>query len=86
VERGQHAEAEALAREAVALIRRTDALNFQAAALYDLAEVLTRASCADEAEAAFAGALECYERKKNIAGASNSRARFKALRAQIPAI
>ena len=38
--RGEHAEAERLAREAVAIAERTDALNHQGDALCDLAEVL----------------------------------------------
>ena len=41
--RGEHAEAERLAREAVAIAERTDALNFQGDALCDLAEVLAAA-------------------------------------------
>ena len=40
--RGEHAEAERLAREAVAIAERTDALNCQGDALCDLAEVLAR--------------------------------------------
>jgi class 3 adenylate cyclase len=77
---GQHAEAEALAREAVAIIDQTDALNFQAAALYDLAEVLNRAGRADEAGIVFGKALERYERKKNLTAAAQVRARLAALR------
>jgi tetratricopeptide (TPR) repeat protein len=62
--RGLHTEAEALAREAVALIERTDDLNFQGAALADLGEVLIGADRAEEAAAALAQALERYERKR----------------------
>ena len=40
--RGEHAEAERLAREAVAIAERTDGLNQQGDALCDLAEVLAR--------------------------------------------
>jgi class 3 adenylate cyclase/tetratricopeptide (TPR) repeat protein len=77
---GQHANAEALAREAVAIIDRTDALNFQAAALTDLAEVLSAAGRADEAVHALEQALERYERKMNLAAAEQTRARIASLR------
>ena len=50
--RGEHAEAEPLAREAVAITEPTDALNFQGDALCDLAEVLHAAGQSDEAAAA----------------------------------
>ena len=65
--RGQHADAEALAREAVAIIERTDGLNFQGDALCDLAEVLacrgpSRRGCRRAREA-----LDRYERKRNLA-------------------
>ena len=49
--RGEHVEAEALAREAVAMMERSDALNFQGDALRDLAEVLQAAGRSDEAAA-----------------------------------
>ena len=65
--RGEHAEAEALAREAVAITERTDALNFQGDALCDLAEVLHAAGQSDEAAATLTQALERYERKSNLA-------------------
>ena len=78
--RGQHAEAESLAREAVALIDRTDALNFQAAALCDLSEVLSGAGRADDALAALSEALERYERKRNLTAAAQVRDRLATLR------
>jgi tetratricopeptide (TPR) repeat protein len=78
--RGQHAEAEALAREAVALIDRTDALNFQAAALCDLSEVLSGAGRTDEAVAVLGEALERYERKNNLTAAAQVVDRLAALR------
>ena len=65
--RGQHAEAESLAREAVAIIERTDGLNLQGDALCDLAEVLTAGGRGDEAAGALTQALERYERKRNLA-------------------
>ncbi|HET9674772.1 MAG TPA: AAA family ATPase [Gaiellaceae bacterium] len=73
--RGLRAEAEALAREAVELIDQTDALNFQGAALSDLAEVLLDAGRVDEARATLGEALERYERKRNLAAAAELRAR-----------
>lgn len=78
--RGRHAEAEALAREAVEIIEQTDALNFQAAALYDLGEVLSAAGRGDEAVAPLVQALHCYERKRNVAAAAQVRRRVAALR------
>ena len=77
--RGRHAEAEALAREAVARSESTDALNMQGDALADLAEVLVEAGRLDEAATAFRAALERYERKRNVAAAAQVRARVAAL-------
>lgn len=77
---GRHLEAETLARDAIALLERTDALNFQAAALHDLAEVLRNASRKTEAIAVLGEALERYERKRNLAAAAQARARLTALR------
>ena len=77
--RGRATEAEALAREAVALIGRTDGLNFQGDALYDLAEVLSLAGKKDEAAAALEQALERYERKRNVPAAARVRARLDLL-------
>lgn len=47
--RGELAEAEQLAREAVAFSQRTDSLDEQCLALWDLAEVLAAAQRPDEA-------------------------------------
>jgi tetratricopeptide (TPR) repeat protein len=65
--RGQHDEAERLAREAVVIAEGTDALNWHGDALYDLAEVLEWAAKVEEARATREAALERYERKKNLA-------------------
>ena len=65
--RGEQADAEALAREAVAIIERTDGLNFQGDALCDLAGVLSRAGCSDEVAAVLNEALDRYGRKRNLA-------------------
>jgi tetratricopeptide (TPR) repeat protein len=78
--RGLHAEALELAREAVELSERTDALNAQAVALGDLAEVLDRAGRPDEAAIALGEAVARYERKNNVAGAALARTRLEELR------
>jgi tetratricopeptide (TPR) repeat protein len=75
-QRGQHVEAERLAREAVAIAQRMDALNVQVGALCDLAEVLTKAGRPQEATGMLEQALERYERKKNLAMASQLRQRL----------
>ena len=79
--RGEHAEAEQLAREAVAFTERTDALNWQGNALCDLAEVLHAAGGTKETAAALDQALERYERKKNLAMVAQVRPRLDKLRA-----
>jgi len=76
---GEHAEAERLAREAVAIAERTDGLNLQGDALCDLAKVLAAAGKPDEAGAALQQALARYERKENIVMAERVRARLKGL-------
>ncbi len=65
--RGLHEEAEELAREAVAILEPTDALNLQGDALSDLTEVLRAAGRTDDARVALGRALERYEHKKNLA-------------------
>ncbi|MGZ6299188.1 MAG: AAA family ATPase, partial [Candidatus Limnocylindria bacterium] len=55
--RGQHAEAEQLAREAVAVGEKTDMLDAQGDVYADLAEVLSLAGKADEAAGALGRAL-----------------------------
>jgi class 3 adenylate cyclase/tetratricopeptide (TPR) repeat protein len=82
--RGRHREAESLAREATTMIEQTDALNFQGAALSDLAEVLVDAGRMDEAVAVLRQALERYERKKNVAAAAQVRSRIAALPLEAP--
>jgi class 3 adenylate cyclase len=79
-QRGRHEDAEALAREAVAIIEGTDALNFQAAALSDLAEVLGNARRPADAAVALEGALRRYESKRNRTAAAGIRTRLAALR------
>jgi tetratricopeptide (TPR) repeat protein len=61
--RGQHAEAEALAREAVAIVGTTDYLVVHGDALAHLAHVLHAAGKGDEAVGSARQAVELYERK-----------------------
>jgi class 3 adenylate cyclase len=77
--RGEHAEAMSLAREAVAIAERTDALSFQGYALSDLGEALALAGRRDEAAAALEQALDRYERKRNLAMAAQVRDRLGTL-------
>jgi len=81
---GRHREAELLAREAVAITERTDALNWQSDALCDLAQVLHAAGRSDEAEAALAQALERYQYKNNLAMAAQVRDRLADLHDAAP--
>ena len=74
--RGQDTEAEALAREAVAIMEPTDALNIQGDALCDLADVLHAAGRSDEAAVTLVQALERYERKNNLAMSAQVRHRL----------
>ena len=77
--RGLHVEAEALAREAVAIIERTNGLNWQGNALCDLAEVVAEGSQSEAAAAALEQALDRYERKRNHAMARRVRERLAEL-------
>ena len=78
--RGEHAEAELLAREAVALGERTDRLNLHADALCDLADVMSAAGRHEEAAGALRQALDRYERKMNLAMVAQVQPRLEALR------
>jgi class 3 adenylate cyclase/tetratricopeptide (TPR) repeat protein len=80
--RGEHAEAERLAREAVTIGEGTDGLNWQGDAYADLAEVLLLGGQADEAIAALKRALERYERKENLVMADRVRDRLATAAAQ----
>jgi tetratricopeptide (TPR) repeat protein len=79
-QRGEHAQAERLAHEAVELSERTDSLNSQGDALCDLAEVLAAAGQTEEATNALEQALDRYERKRNLAVAGRASARLAELR------
>jgi hypothetical protein len=74
--RGARAEAEQLAREAVAISEGTDGLNGQGDAYADLAEVLLLGDQADAAGATFDRALDRYERKANLVMAQRMRDRL----------
>jgi tetratricopeptide (TPR) repeat protein len=67
--RGRHAAAVGLARQAVEIAARTDALNMHADAMQRLAEILHRSGTAEDALAAARAAAALYERKGNIVGA-----------------
>jgi class 3 adenylate cyclase/tetratricopeptide (TPR) repeat protein len=79
-DRGEHADAERLAREAVAGVEQTEGLTFQGDAWCDLAEVLHAAGREEEAAAALADALERYERKGNIPMARQARVRLRDIK------
>jgi len=77
--RGEHAEAEGLAREAVAIGEATDFLDGQGDAYADLAEVLLLSAKPDEALVALEQALERHERKGNLVSAQRTQARLTEL-------
>ena len=78
-QRGDHPEAERLAREAVAYARDTDSPRVQGDALADLADVLASAGRNAEATAALQEALELYEGKQVIPLARRTRERLAAV-------
>jgi class 3 adenylate cyclase/tetratricopeptide (TPR) repeat protein len=82
--RGEHGEAERLAREAVAIGEETDLLNGQGNANADLAEVLLLAGKADEAATALEQALERYERKGNRVSTQRVQTRLAELHKTAP--
>jgi tetratricopeptide (TPR) repeat protein len=82
--RGERAEAERLAREAVAVGEDTDMLDAQGDTHADLAEVLLLAGNADEAAAALEQALERYERKGNRVSAQRAQTRLAELQDAAP--
>jgi predicted ATPase len=77
--RGEHAEAERLAREALTYSLKTGAPRLQGDAYYDLAEVLQVAGRREEAAAAWHQALDHYESKGIIPLARRTRERLSAL-------
>ena len=83
--RGQGQEAEALAREGVAIIEETDYVLYHADALQDLAEVLRLQDRSSEAATAAEEALRLYEQKGNVVAARKVHALLEAMRSGIPA-
>ena len=77
--RGEHAEAEQLAREALEWGLRTDSPLWRGDAYRDLARVLEAAGRRDEAVTALGQALECYESKPIIPLVRRMRERLAAL-------
>jgi tetratricopeptide (TPR) repeat protein len=77
--RGEHAEAERLAREAVDFSLRSDGPLGQGGAFVDLGKVLSVAGKSDEATASLEQALGCYERKGNLPDAARVRALLEQL-------
>jgi tetratricopeptide (TPR) repeat protein len=75
---GDVAEAEQIAREAVAVISATDYLDAHALAVADLGEVLAVAGKAEEARATTEEAIRLHELKGNIAAVRTLRARTLA--------
>jgi ATP/maltotriose-dependent transcriptional regulator MalT len=71
--KGEHGEAEALAREATSLAAETDDVNMRADTLIDLAQVLRAGGRDPEAGEAAARALELYEGKGNAVAAERTR-------------
>jgi tetratricopeptide (TPR) repeat protein len=67
--RGEHRVGEHLAREAVAIVERTDILNDHGDALVDLAEVLELTGKPNEAADSYRQALALYTRKGNLVSA-----------------
>ena len=72
--RGEFAEAEQLAREAVELYADAESPNFQGDAWMDLAQVLRMAGKATDAEQAAREAFALYERKGNRPASATARA------------
>jgi DNA-binding SARP family transcriptional activator len=77
--RGDFAEAERLVREGIRLTDETDALNYQARARLDLAQVARLAGRQWGASTAAEAAIELLDRKGNLAGADDARALLEEL-------
>jgi predicted ATPase len=71
--KGELAQAELLAREAVALAEKTDGLNLQGDAFLNLADTLRAAGRSSDAVRAAERALLLYERKGNLVSAARAR-------------
>jgi tetratricopeptide (TPR) repeat protein len=78
-DRGDHSEAERLAREAAEVTERTDSPSLRADALFDLGEVLRAAGRREPATTAYDEAVALYERKQIIPLARRTRERLAAI-------
>jgi class 3 adenylate cyclase/tetratricopeptide (TPR) repeat protein len=78
--RGEHAEAEVLAREAIAILERVDGLTWQGDGYLDLGDVLASAGRIEEAVEAYGLALERYEPKRNLAMVAQAQERLDDVR------
>ena len=79
--RGDHAAADRVAREAVALLAGTDVIEAQAGAGAALGEVLVLAGRPEEAVEVLEDSIARYDRKGNIVMAGRTRERLAAIRA-----
>jgi tetratricopeptide (TPR) repeat protein len=77
--RGEHADAERLAREAISWAKWSDSPVIQGETLADLAQILETAGRPDEAIAAWQEALDRYEQKEIIPLARRTRERLAAI-------
>jgi len=66
-------------REAIEINARTDEAHHRADFLIELGDVARMAERRDEARKAFGEALEIYERKEHLVGATAARGRLDAL-------
>lgn len=82
--RGEHAKAESLVREAVAIGEETDQVNGRGDAYSDLAEVLLLGGKRDEAVVALEHALDRYERKGNLVSTQRAQTRLAELQEKAP--
>ncbi len=82
--RGEHADAERLAREAASLLAGTNDSVFHPAAQATLAEVLALGGKIREAEEVLEEALDCHERKGNLVMTERTRHRLVELRQTAP--
>jgi tetratricopeptide (TPR) repeat protein len=77
--RGEAEEAERLVCEALAIVAKTQHLDFRAGSLVDLGTVLELVGKPKDARAALERALDLYERKGNVVMAMRTRARLEEL-------
>ncbi len=81
--RGEHDEAERLAREAIEIGDTTEDLNSKAEARADLGEVLAAAGRSEDATQAVDEALARFDAKENVVRAARMRERLAELRAEV---